>query len=104
MSKTVIPFTAKLVKFDTAVPFADVISRLHIAVNKEDSGVGNIMAKLKLVNTQDEFTAVVNNTVGDSGFLCVRSTQSPSFPTDFKCTLQILHGSQATQVAGIRGR
>jgi hypothetical protein len=71
MSKTVIPFTAKLVKFDTDVPFAEVISRLNIAVNKE--GSGNIMAKLKLINTQDEFTTVINDTIGDSGFLCVQS-------------------------------
>lgn len=70
MSKTVIPFTAKLVKFDTAVPFADVISRLNIAVNKE--GSRNIMARLKLVNTQDEFTAVINSTIGDSEFLYVQ--------------------------------
>jgi len=67
MSKTVIPFTAKLIKFDTAVPFAQVISRLNIAVNKE--GSGNIMAKIKLVDTQDEFSAVINDTIGDSGFL-----------------------------------
>ncbi|KAF8812386.1 hypothetical protein BYT27DRAFT_7182820 [Phlegmacium glaucopus] len=67
MSKTVVPFTAKLVKFDTAVPFAEVISRLDIAVNKE--GSGNIREKLKLVNTQDEFTALINDTIGNSGFL-----------------------------------
>lgn len=70
MPKTVVSFTAKLVKFDTDVPFAEVISRLDIALNKE--GSGNIMAKLKLVNTQDEFTAVINDTIGDSGFLCVQ--------------------------------
>lgn len=67
MSKTVIPFTAKLVKFDTDVPFAEVISRLNIAVNKE--GSANIMARLKSINSQDEFTTVINDTVGDSGFL-----------------------------------
>jgi len=67
MPKTVVPFTAKSVKFDTDVPFAEVISRLNIAVNKE--GSGNIMARLKLIYTQDEFTAVVNNTIGDSEFL-----------------------------------
>ena len=71
MPKTVIPFTAKLVKFDTDVPFAEVISRLNIAVNKE--GSRNIMARLKLVNTQDEFTAVINDAIGNSGFLCVQS-------------------------------
>jgi len=67
MPKTVVSFTAKLVKFDTDVPVAEVISRLDIALNKE--GSGNIMARLKLVNTQDEFTAVINDTIGDSGFL-----------------------------------
>lgn len=69
MSKIIIPFTAKLVKFDTAVPFTEVVSRLNIAVNKE--GSGNFMARLKLVDTQDEFTSVINNTIGDSGFLYV---------------------------------
>ena len=70
MSKTVIPFTAKLVKFDTDVPFEEVISRLNIAVNKD--GPGNISARLKLINTQDEFTTLINDTIGDSGFLCVQ--------------------------------
>jgi hypothetical protein len=70
MSKSVIPFTAKLVKFDTDVPFAEVISRLNIAVNKE--GSENIVARLRSTNTQDELTTVVNDTVGDSDFLCVQ--------------------------------
>ena len=66
---TIIPFTAKLVKFDTTVPFAEVRSRLDIAVNKE--GSENIMAKFKSANNQNEFTALINDTTGDSGFLCV---------------------------------
>ena len=70
MSHSVIPFTAKLVKFDTDVPFEEVISRLNIAVNKE--GSGNILARLKSVNSQDELTTVINDTIGDSGFLCVQ--------------------------------
>lgn len=70
MSKSVIPFTAKLVKFDTEVPFAEVISRLNSAVNKD--GSGNIVARLKSTNTQNELTTVVNDTIGDSDFLCVQ--------------------------------
>ena len=77
MSKSVIPFTAKLVKFDTEVPFAEVISRLNSAVNK--NGSGNIMARLKSTNTQDELSTVVNDTTGDSDFLCVLY----HFQTDF---------------------
>jgi len=67
MSKSVIPFTAKLIKFDTDVPFAEVISRLNIAVNKE--GSENITERLKSTSTHDELTTVVNDTIGDSNFL-----------------------------------
>ena len=70
MSKSVIPFTAKLVKFDTDVPFAEVISRLNTAVNKE--GCGDIIARLKSTNTQDELATVVNDAIGDSDFLYVQ--------------------------------
>jgi len=99
MSKTVIPFTAKLVKFDTAVPFAEVISRLNIAVNKE--GSGNITERLKLVHTQDEFTALINDTIGDSGFLCVPSFRQLQIYLHFMD--QILHGNQ-TEAARIHRR
>ena len=70
MSMSVIPFTAKLVKFDTDLPCAEVISRLKIAVNEE--GAGNAIERLKTAHTQDELTAVVSDTAGDSGFLCVQ--------------------------------
>lgn len=98
MSKTVIPFTAKLVKFDTDVPFAEVISRLNTAVNKE--GSENIMARLKSTNTQDELTTVVNDTIGDSDFLCVQFS-TLSFSNRFYLIHgqhKIFHGVQVPQV------
>lgn len=70
MSQSVIPFTAKLVKFDTDVPFAEVIFRLNIAVKKE--GSENNTARIRSTNNQDELTTVVNEVIGDSQFLCVQ--------------------------------
>jgi len=63
MSKTVTPFTAKLVKFDTTVPFAEVISRLDVEVNK--AGSQDIMAKLRMVQSQQEFMSIVDRTAGN---------------------------------------
>ncbi|KAF8974278.1 hypothetical protein BDZ97DRAFT_1772800 [Flammula alnicola] len=60
MPKIVTSFTAKLVKFETAVPFAEVISRLDVEVNK--AGSSDIMATLRKVKNQEEFASVVGKT------------------------------------------
>ena len=101
MSKTVIPLTAKLVNFDTDLPFAEVISRLNFAVNKE--GSENIMARFKSINTQDEFATVINDTIGDSGFLCVQVVFCHFRPILIRSN-KIFRGGQATQVTRIHGR
>ncbi|KAF8165399.1 hypothetical protein B0H34DRAFT_793793 [Crassisporium funariophilum] len=67
MSKTVIPFTVKLVSVDTTVPFAEVTSRLNVEVNKEKSS--DIMSKFKLVKNQEEFKAAVEHATGERDFL-----------------------------------
>ena len=43
------------------------------------------MARLKLVNTQDEFATLINDTIGDSGFLCVQLAIVHSRPISHKC-------------------
>ncbi|KAF8974280.1 hypothetical protein BDZ97DRAFT_1911480 [Flammula alnicola] len=58
MSQTVTQFTAKLVEFDTTVPFAEVISRLDAEVNK--AGSADITTTLKNVTSNKEFVSVVD--------------------------------------------
>lgn len=62
MSKTIIPFTAEIVNFDTTLPFAEVISRLEVEINK--AGSTDILGKLRNVQNQEEFMSVVNKTTG----------------------------------------
>jgi len=60
MSKTVTPFIASLVQFNTTLPFAEVIARLDVEVNKVASGG----AKIRLVKNQQELESLVEETVG----------------------------------------
>ncbi|KAF8879661.1 hypothetical protein CPB84DRAFT_1751602 [Gymnopilus junonius] len=67
MSKTIIPFTAKIVNFDTTLPFSEVISRLDVAINK--AGSSDILGKLRTVKDQEEFMSVVNRATVGQDFL-----------------------------------
>ncbi|KAF8967553.1 hypothetical protein BDZ97DRAFT_1803964 [Flammula alnicola] len=59
-NKIVTPFTAHLVQFDTAVPFAEVIARLDIEVNK--AGSTDVTTALRSAKTHKEYTSVVDRT------------------------------------------
>ena len=81
MSKTVTPFIASLVQFNTTLPFAEVIARLDVEVKKVTSGAAKIMQ----VKNQQELKSLVEGTATD--FLCllclfVKLKNSPSQITD----------------------
>lgn len=100
MSKTVIPFIARLVQFNTTLPFADVIARLDMEVNKVALS-DTIVRKISLVKNQQELKSLVEEAAG-ADFLCEFS----SFPLSSKSHLlkpQVLHGNSAPQVVEIRG-
>ncbi|KDR74823.1 hypothetical protein GALMADRAFT_70227 [Galerina marginata CBS 339.88] len=67
MPKTVTPFTTKLVEFDTTVPFAEVVARLEVEVNK--AGSQDIVAKLVKAESQDEWKSLVTERTAGTGFL-----------------------------------
>ncbi|KAF8913845.1 hypothetical protein CPB84DRAFT_15886 [Gymnopilus junonius] len=67
MTKTVITFMAKLVNFDTTLPFAKVISRLDVEINK--AGSTKILGDLRAVRNQEEFMSVVKKTTTGQDFL-----------------------------------
>ncbi|PPQ79555.1 hypothetical protein CVT25_003436 [Psilocybe cyanescens] len=56
--KTTTPLAVDLVKFDTSVPFEEVISRLDTEINK--AGAEDIMSQIRLVKTQEEFISTIN--------------------------------------------
>lgn len=95
MSKTVIPFIAHLVQFNTTLPFADVIARLNMEVNKVALSNTTVVAKISLVKNQQELKSVVEEATG-TDFLCERFS---SFPLSSKSHLlkpQILHGNSTS--------
>jgi hypothetical protein len=104
MSKTVIPFIARLVQFNTTLPFADVIARLDMEVNKAASNDTTILAKISLVKNQQELQSVVKEASG-ADFLCERFSSFPLSSRSHHDLLkpQILHGISAPQVVKIRG-
>jgi hypothetical protein len=97
MSKTVTPFIASLVQFNTTVPFAEVIARLDVKVNKFASSV----AKLMLVKNQQELKSLVEEAAG-TDFLCDAFSPFLSRPKLHLCKPQIFHGIPAPQVVKTR--
>jgi hypothetical protein len=69
MKKSITPFTAKLVTFDTTLAFKDVIARLDLAVNK--AGSAQFVQKFKAATTKEEIEALVTGITGDRTFLYV---------------------------------
>ncbi|KDR74824.1 hypothetical protein GALMADRAFT_141157 [Galerina marginata CBS 339.88] len=67
MPKTVTSFMTKLVEFDTTVPFAEVIARLDVEVNK--AGSQDIVAKLVKSESPEEWKSLVTERIAGTGFL-----------------------------------
>lgn len=101
MSKTVIPFIARLIQFNTTLPFADVIARLDMEVNKVASS-DTTVAKLSQVKNQQELKSVVEEAAG-TDFLCERFSSFLLSSKSHLLKLQIFHGNSAPQVVKIRG-
>jgi len=93
MSKTVIPFIARLVQFNTTLPFEDVIARLDMEVNKAALS-DTIIAKISLVKNQQELKSVVEEATG-TDFLCERFSSFPLSSNSHLLKPQILHGNSA---------
>jgi D-ribose pyranose/furanose isomerase RbsD len=69
MKKTITPFTAQLVTFDTTLPVREVITRLDKAVNK--SGSAQFISRFKTITSKAEIEELVQNVLGDNDFLYV---------------------------------
>ncbi|KAG6817438.1 hypothetical protein H0H87_008606 [Tephrocybe sp. NHM501043] len=67
MKKTVTPFTAQLVTYETSLPFDVVISRLDQNVNK--TGSAGFVAKFAAATTREEIAAIVDSITGGKDFL-----------------------------------
>jgi len=72
MVQTVVPFTVQLVKFETTLPFKEVVSRLETQLNK--AGCDNILARIRAAKDKHELRSLIENTMGESGFLYVDET------------------------------
>lgn len=70
---------AKLITFNTSLPYTNVISRLDEAVNKQGSTA--IMFKLKDAQSREEIDEIVNTiTKLENDFLSVNSISFRPFP------------------------
>lgn len=55
--KTVTPLTVDLVRFETTLPYAEIMARLEAEINK--AGSDDIMSHLRRTDTQDQFKDVI---------------------------------------------
>jgi uncharacterized protein (DUF302 family) len=69
MKKTITPFAAQLVAFDTTLPVREVVTRLDKAVNK--SGSAQFLSQFKTVTSKAEIEELVQTTLGENDFLYV---------------------------------
>lgn len=74
MMQTIVPFTVQLVKFETKLAFKEVVSRLEIQLNK--AGCDNILARIRAAKDKNELRSLIENTMGESGFLYVQTSCS----------------------------
>jgi len=65
MKKTITPFTAQLVTFETTVPVREVIARLDKAVNKS----AQFLSRFKTITSKVEIEELVRGTLGENDFL-----------------------------------
>ncbi|KAJ7667963.1 hypothetical protein DFH06DRAFT_1184073, partial [Mycena polygramma] len=87
MSKTVISHTLQIVTFSTALPFAQVISRLdeQIAKGKAPGAAG-----LRRATSKEELEVTVNELVGPSGFLYFNEYNHGSWLQLFSSSPQVI--------------
>ncbi|KAH9482963.1 hypothetical protein JR316_0005063 [Psilocybe cubensis] len=57
-AKTTTSISVDLIRFETSLPFAEVISRLDVEINK--AGSEDIMAQIRAVKNQEEFISTIN--------------------------------------------
>jgi ABC-type sugar transport system substrate-binding protein len=69
--KTIRPFTAQLVNYDTNLPYATVISRLDAAINK--TGCVNFLTDFHNSKTKKEQTDLISGILQGRNFLCVHT-------------------------------
>jgi hypothetical protein len=69
MKKTVTPFTAQLVTFDTTSPVQEVIARLDEAVNK--SGSASFLAQFRATTSRVEIEGLVRHITRGNDFMYV---------------------------------
>lgn len=69
MKKTITPFTAQLVTFDTTLAIREVITRLDKQVNK--SGSAQFLQHFRTVTSKAEIEQVVQNVLGENDLLYV---------------------------------
>ncbi|TFK43591.1 hypothetical protein BDQ12DRAFT_709331 [Crucibulum laeve] len=67
MSKTITPFTAQLVTFETTLPYSEVVARLEAEVNKQ--GSAQIISQLRGSKSRAEIDHVVKTITGAKDFL-----------------------------------
>ncbi|KAG5646587.1 hypothetical protein DXG03_002891 [Asterophora parasitica] len=67
MKKTITPFTAQLVTYETTLPFKDVIARLDAEVNK--TGSLGFMSRLRTAASKADIVGLVNGITDDRDFL-----------------------------------
>ena len=73
MSKTITPFTAQLVTFESDLPFAQVCERLESEVNKSTSA--GIFPALASAKSKEDIEEAVNKITGGKDFAYVYSAQ-----------------------------
>lgn len=69
MKKTITPFTAQLVTFDTTLPVQEVIARLDKGVNK--SGSAHFISQFRTITSKAEAEELVQGILGENNFLYV---------------------------------
>jgi len=67
MKKTITPFTAQLVTFETTLPFKEVIARLDREVNK--AGSLQFLSKFGSVTAKEEIVELITGITGSNDFL-----------------------------------
>ncbi|KAF8076325.1 hypothetical protein FPV67DRAFT_1776861 [Lyophyllum atratum] len=67
MKKTITPFTAQLVTFETTLPYKEVIARLDAEVNK--AGSLQFLSNFRAVTSKTELVELITGITGSNDFL-----------------------------------
>ncbi|KAF8231873.1 hypothetical protein L208DRAFT_1274977 [Tricholoma matsutake] len=82
MKKTITPFTAQLVTFDTTLAIREVITRLDKQVNK--SGSAQFLQHFRTVTSKAEIEQVVQNVLGENDLLYFQELSHDQWLTKYE--------------------